>query len=63
MRVRDVDTSHYLVVVESYWNRYGMRAFVDRVCDSLDEARHIKNGCEMCDGISFLIIKGGKVIE
>ena len=57
MRVRDVDG--YAIVKESYWNRYGRNAFVERVCGSLEQANYERDSLERCDRISFIVIKGG----
>lgn len=62
MRVRD-DQINYLVVVKRYWMQYGNMAYVDRVCFDLDEARYVRDSLERCDGMEFVIIKGGKEIE
>ena len=60
MRVKDTD--NYCIVKRGYWERYGKNAFVERVCYSEEEARYVKNSLERCDGIDFVIIKGGKEI-
>jgi len=61
MRIKDV-IDKWCVVKRVYWERYGKRAFVERICDSEEEARYVKNSLERCDGIDFVIIKGGKEI-
>lgn len=63
MRVRNVEKYYYLVVVAKYWYEYHEKAFVDRVCATLEEARYERESLEKNDEMSFLIIKGGKVIE
>ena len=61
MRVKD--SSGYLVVAKKYWNQYGMMAYVDRVCINLDEARYVRDSLERCDGMAFVIIKGGIKVD
>ena len=60
MRARDTDG--YAIVKSSYWNKYGVDTFVERICYDIEQARYERNSLERCDGISFTIIKGGKEI-
>ena len=62
MHVKEINNDAYLVVAAKYWDKYGMDAFVDRVCWDLEEAKYVRSSLERADGMSFVIIKGGKEI-
>jgi len=56
MRIEDVFGNHYLVVVASYWRKYRHKAFVERICNTLEEANEVAAKCEYSDRVEYIVL-------
>lgn len=55
MRVKSYDHG-YVVVRKRYWENYGRNAYIERWCETYEEAKYVKDSLERNDGLAFLII-------